>query len=81
MSSFLKKRIRVDKNLANILGFEEGSLISYAKMIKMIREYLKKHELIFEEEAESVGLKYCFKCGSPIDLGAKFCYKCGIKLK
>jgi hypothetical protein len=81
LSSISKKRVRVDKNLASILGIEEGSLVGYAKMIKAIREYLKKHELIVEEEVEPTRLKYCFRCGSPIDLGAKFCYKCGEKLK
>ena len=81
MSSVSKKRVRVDKNLASILGVEEGSLIEYMKMIKAIREYLKKHELIVEEEVEPTRPKYCFRCGSPVDLGDKFCYKCVEKLK
>ncbi|MEM2896698.1 MAG: zinc ribbon domain-containing protein [Candidatus Bathyarchaeia archaeon] len=90
MSSMLKKRIRVDKNLASILGVKEGSLIGYAKMIKMIREYVRNQELIVEEQGalkkeevkvEPIRLKYCFRCGSSIDPGANYCYRCGERLR
>ena len=81
MSSFVKKNIIVDDELANILGFEKGRLISYAEVTKGIYDYIKEHNLKRNEKSTQKAAKdrFCYKCGTMILAQAKFCDKCGRK--
>ncbi len=82
MSSFAKKNIIVDGYLSRILGYQEGSLVSYAEITKGIYDYIKDHHLRKEEEPPAKTTKkdrYCFNCGAKVLSKAKFCDKCGRK--
>ena len=93
MSGLLKKRVRVDRSLAAVIGVPEGTTVSYAEIQKGLHKYIKDNGLrtdltrrttpIVSQPPESEAPKsqpnprYCTSCGEAIPSGAVFCDLCG----
>lgn len=93
MSGLLKKRIQLDGNLGTVVGFPEGTVVSYAEIQKGLHKYIHDHGLRTdipkvgatavaqtpEPEAAHVQARghYCISCGEAIPSGAVFCDLCG----
>ena len=93
MSGLLKKRIQVDRNLGLVIGFPEGTTVSYAEIQKGLHKYIRDNNLrtdvakgataavpqASEPEAPRGQARgfYCISCGEPIPSGATFCDLCG----
>ena len=93
MSGLLKKRIQVDRNLGLVIGFPEGTTVSYAEIQKGLHKYIRDNNLrtdiakgataavpqASEPEAPKGQTRgfYCISCGEPIPGGATFCDLCG----
>ena len=94
MSGLLKKRIQVDRNLGTIIGFQEGTIVSYAEIQKGLHKYIRDHNLRIDlpkvgtvtatqtpgpEVTKSEARgSYCISCGEEIPSGAIFCDLCGV---
>ena len=94
MSGLLKKRIQVDRNLGTIIGFQEGTIVSYAEIQKGLHKYIRDQNLRIDlpkvgtvtatqtpepEVTKSEGRgSYCISCGEEIPSGAIFCDLCGV---
>ena len=84
MSALQKKIIGLDENLSKIVGKEQGTLISYAELTKSLHDYIKKNNLRKDtsetaSEPASIGVKFCYNCGSDFPASSTFCDKCGKK--
>jgi len=93
LSGLLKKRIQVDRNLGLVIGFPEGTTVSYAEIQKGLHKYIRDNKLradvakgetaavpqASEPEAPRAQVRgfYCISCGEPIPSGSTFCDLCG----
>jgi hypothetical protein len=93
LSGLLKKRIQLDRNLGTVIGFPEGTVVSYAEIQKGLHKYIHDHGLRTdtpkvatasaaqtpEPETPEVQApgRYCIACGEAIPSGAAFCDLCG----
>ena len=94
MSGLLKKRIEVDRGLGTVIGFPEGTVVSYAEIQKGLHKYIHDHGLRTDtdkaataspaqpskpETTQSRGRGfYCISCGEAIPSDAVFCDLCGV---
>jgi hypothetical protein len=92
LSGLLKKRIRVDRNLGQVVGVPEGTTVSYAEIQKGLHKYIRENNLrtdVAGEAAPAAGSAqpdvsrveprgmYCISCGEAIPTGSAFCDLCG----
>ena len=93
MSGLLKKRIQVDRNLGAVIGFPEGTVVSYAEIQKGLHKYIQAQGLRTDTEKAATASTvqpsepemprsqprgfYCISCGEAIPSGAVFCDLCG----
>jgi len=45
LSGLLKKRVQVDQTLGTVVGFPEGTVVSYAEIQKGLHKYIHDHGL------------------------------------
>ena len=95
MSGLTKKIVYSDKTLSEILGVNEGALVSYSDISKGVHKYIKErdlknpkrvssHEAPVQARPSSTAADKspevkCRDCGEPIPAGATFCDMCGVK--
>jgi hypothetical protein len=94
LSGLLKKRVQVDQTLGTVVGFPEGTVVSYAEIQKGLHKYIHDHGLrtdvpkpavspvVQNLEHESLESPrrghFCVSCGEAIPSGAVFCDLCGV---
>ena len=88
MSGLTKKIIYADKTLSQILGVDEGTLVSSSELLKGLHKYIKEKGLKdlqpIAKLAETLPTvpetsAKCSDCGEPIPVGALFCDMCGVR--
>jgi len=93
LSGLLKKRIQVDQNLGLVIGFPEGTTVSYAEIQKGLHKYIRDNNLRTDTAKGATAAVpqasepsaprgqargfYCISCGEPIPGGSTFCDLCG----
>jgi hypothetical protein len=93
LSGLTRKVVYADRLLSEILGVNQGDMVSYAQISKGVHKYIKDNNLknvstrpqpasppIIKEEKPPVSpdWKRCRDCGAQIPREAVFCDMCGV---